>query len=170
MDKKITTSVVKGLVISLVLIVFSIVGQVLNLETETWYGWLTQLFFFGSIIASCIIYSNQNNNNVTFGNVFADGFKTTAVVTCITIAFTVLMFLIMPELKQKMIDLAATKAEAAGASDEIVEKQQEMFKSMFWVFVIGGVMVTYVFIGALASLIGAAVAKKKPLDPFQQPL
>lgn len=170
MDQKITTSVVKGLVISLVLIVLSIVGQVMSLDKQTWYGWLVQLFLFGSIIGSCIIYSNQNNNNVTFGNVFADGFKTTAVITCITIAFTVVMFLIMPELKQRMMDLAATKAEQAGASDEIIEKQQGMFKSMFWVFLVGGIMVTYVFVGALASLIGAAAAKKKPLDPFQQPL
>ena len=170
MNTKITTSVVKGLVISLVLIILSVIGQVMNLDTQTWYRWLSSLLLFGGIIASCIIFSNQQNNHVTFGNVFAEGFKTTAVITCITIVFTVLMFLIMPELKQRMMDLAASEAEKSGLSDEMLEKQQSMFKSMFWVFILGGIMVTYLFVGALASLVGAAAAKKKPLDPFQQPL
>jgi hypothetical protein len=30
-------------------------------------------------------------------------------------------------------------------------------------------MVTYLVIGVIASLIGAGVAKKRPIDPFQQP-
>ncbi len=169
MQNQITTPIVKGLIISLVLIFLSVTGQLLDFDTQSWYKWLSTLLLFGSIIASCIIYSNQNNHQVTFGNVFADGFKTTAIITCITLVFTVLFLLVMPEMKQRIFEAAATEAEKAGATDDMITTQQEMFKKMFWVFIIGGIMVTYVVIGAIASLIGAAVAKKSPIDPFQQP-
>jgi NADH:ubiquinone oxidoreductase subunit 6 (subunit J) len=168
MEKKVTSTVVKGLVISLFLIVLSVAAQLLNFDTESWYKWLSTLLLLGAIIYSCILYANQNNHNVTFGNVFADGFKTTAVITCITILFTVLLFLIMPEMKQRFFDIAAKEAEKAGATDDMVEKQQAIFKNMFWVFIIGGIMVTYLIVGAIASLIGAAAAKKNPPNPFQQ--
>lgn len=168
MEKKVTTPITKGVIIGLVLVVLSIASQLMNFDTESWFRWLSSLLLFGSLIASCIIYSNQHNNYVTFGNIFADGFKTTAVLTCVTLISTVLMFLIMPELKQRFFDLAASEAEKSGADDEMIEKQQELFKNMFWVFVIGGIMFTYIIIGAIASLIGAAIAKKKLVDPFQQ--
>lgn len=170
METKVTTPVVKGLIVSLILIVLSVAGQFLDFDQQSWYKWLSSFILFGGIIACCILYANQKNHNVTFGNVFADGFKTSAVITCITILFTVVLFLVMPELKQRIFEQAATQAEKAGAADDMVEKQQAMFKSMFWVFIIGGIMVTYLVIGAIASLIGAAVAKKQPRDPFQQPV
>ncbi len=169
MEAKVTSTIVKGVIISLVLIVISIAGQLTDLDQETWFKWLSSLLLFGSIIVSCILYANQNDNRVTFGNVFADGFKTTAVITCITIVFMVILFMVMPELKQRVFDQAIMQAEKQGQSDEMIEKSMDMVKKMFWVFMIGGIMVMYLFTGAIASLIGAAVANKKPVDPFQQP-
>ena len=169
MEKKVTSTLVKGVMISLVLIVISVVGQVMNMDTQSWYRWFSTLVLCGGVIASCIMYSNQNAHNVTFGNIFADGFKTTAVITCLTILFTVLLFLVMPELKQRFFDIAAREAEKSGAPDDMIEKQQELFKKMFWVFIIGGIMVTYLIVGVISSLIGAAAAKKNPQDPFTQP-
>jgi Protein of unknown function (DUF4199)/TgpA N-terminal domain/ATP synthase j chain len=169
MEPKVTSSIAKGVMISLVLLAISIAGQLLNLDTQSWFRWLSTLILLASIITSCIVYSNQNENNVTFGNIFAEGFKTTAVITCLTIVFTVIMFLLMPELKQRFFDIAAQEAEKSGASDDIIEKQQALVKKMFWVFIIGGIMVTYLIVGVISSLIGAAAAKKNPRDPFQQP-
>jgi len=170
MDKKVTTPVVKGLIISLVLLVINVAAQLLEFDTATWFRWVPILLLLGSIIGACIMFSNQQNNYVTFGNVFADGFKTTAVVTCLTILFTVILFMLMPELKERVFTLAASQAEKAGANDDVIEKQQALVKSMFWVFLVGGIMVSYLFIGVIASLIGAGVAKKRPIDPFQQPV
>ena len=170
METKVTSTVVKGIVISLVLITLSIVGQIADLDTQSWFKWLSVLLLFAAIIGSCILYANQNNHNVTFGNTFADGFKTTAVITCLTIVFIIVLFLVMPELKQRALDQAMLEVEKGGQSDEAMEKAAGFVKSMFFPFLIGGIMVTYLFIGALAALIGAAVAKKQPRDPFQQPL
>jgi hypothetical protein len=170
METKPTTPIVKGLIIALILIVLSFVGRLLHLETETWFTWVSNLLLIVCIIVSCVSYSNQLNHNVTFGNVFADGFKTTAVVTCITIVFTVLIMLIMPQLKQQIFDMAREKAEKSGASDEMLQKQQEIMQNMFWVFMIGGILIGTLIMGVIASLIGGAVAKKNPNtgNPFMQ--
>lgn len=170
MDKKVTSPVVKGVVISLVLTVLSIAAQLLEFDTASWYRWTSLLLLVAAIIGACILYSNQQNNYVTFGNVFAHGFKTTAVVTCLTILFTVILFMVMPELKERFFTLAAAEAEKSGATDEMIEKQQSLLTNMFWVFIIGGIMVTYLIVGVIASLIGAGVAKKKPVDPFLKPV
>ncbi len=169
METKVSTPIVKGVIISLVLVVLSVASQLLQFDTQSWFRWLSSLLLVGAIIGSCIVYSNQKNNFVTFGNVFADGFKTTAVITCLTILFTVLMFLVLPELKQRVFDVAVKESEKQGLSDDMIEKQMGFLKNMFWVFIVGGVMFTYLLIGVISSLIGAAVAKKNPVDPFQQP-
>ncbi|MGN6618924.1 MAG: DUF4199 domain-containing protein [Ilyomonas sp.] len=170
MQTKPSTPVVKGLIIALILIVVGFVGRLVHVDMESWFRWVSNLLLVIGIIVSCVTYSNQLNHNVTFGNVFADGFKTTAVVTCITIVFTVIIMMVMPEIKQQIFDAAKEQAEKGGASDEMIQKQQEMMKSMFWVFMIGGILLGYIVVGAIASVIGAAIAKKNPQanNPFVQ--
>src|SRR5690242_21521890 len=102
MQTKPSTPVVKGLIIALILIVVGFVGRLVHVDMESWFRWVSNLLLVIGIIVSCVTYSNQLNHNVTFGNVFADGFKTTAVVTCITIVFTVIIMMVMPEIKQQI--------------------------------------------------------------------
>jgi ABC-type Mn2+/Zn2+ transport system permease subunit len=170
MQTKPSTPVVKGLIIALILIVIGFIGRLIHVEREGWFSVVSYLLLAIGIIVSCVTYSNQLNHNVTFGNIFADGFKTTAVVTCITIVFTVILMMIMPEIKQQIFDAAREQAEKSGASDEIIQKQQQMMQSMFWVFMIGGILVVYLIVGAISSVLGAAIAKKNPQanNPFMQ--
>lgn len=170
METKPATPVVKGIIIALIMIVIGFIGRLLKLDTEGWFRWLTNGVLIISVIISCVAYSNQLFHNVTFGNVFADGFKTTAVITCITIVFTVILMLVMPQLKQQIFDIARQQAEKSGASDEVIQKQQEIMQKMFWVFIIGGILLGYILVGTIGSLIGAAVAKKNPNanNPFVQ--
>ena len=44
-----------------------------------------------------------------------------------------------------------------------------MTKKFFLPFALGGAILGTGFLGAIASLIGAAVAKKNPIDPFSNP-
>lgn len=170
MEKKVTSTTAKGLLISLVLIVLSTVARIANLDTESWFRWLSMFLLGVGIVSSCVIYSNQSNHDITFGNIFSHGFKTAAVVTCITILFSILLFLIMPELKQRFFEIAAKQAEQSGATEEMVQKQQGFLKQLFWALIIGGIMLTYLFVGVVASLIGAAVARKNPHTPFGEPV
>ena len=90
METKITSPAIKGIMLSLILIVFSLIVQFMNMSQNKGLSAIGIILFFGGILWSCIFYSKQMNANVTFGNVFTDGFKTSAAVAAIMIVFTVI--------------------------------------------------------------------------------
>jgi len=168
MEKKVTTSLTTGVIISLVIIVISIIGYITHLDQQTWFKWLSVLIFFAGVIYACTSYANQLNGNVTFGNTFAFGFKTTAVVTCLVLVFSVIFISIFPDIKEKAMDTARKQMEEKNQlSAEQIENGIAFAKKSFMVFLILGIILLYLFFGAIASLIGAAVAKKNPQSPFE---
>src|SRR5688572_16455546 len=90
MEKKVTTPVVKGIIISLILIVFQVAVYFAGQATNQGLSSIQYLLLIGGIIWACISFAKQMDHNVTFGNVFAHGFKTNAVVTVITIIYSIL--------------------------------------------------------------------------------
>jgi hypothetical protein len=170
MEKKVTTPAVKGVIISLILIVFSLVIMFLNLTPNKGLGSLQFIIFVAGIIWSAILYAKQMNANVTYGNVFAHAFKVTAAVTAIMVVYTVISLkFISPEQLQRGIEEARTNMEAKNMSDEQIEKAISITRKFAVPFSMAGVLLVFMFIGLIASLIGAAVAKKNPHDPFVQP-
>ena len=79
MEKQITSHIVKGSILGAISILFSIIIYVFNLYTVKELNWVSYAIIIGGIIYGNILYANQNGNNVSFGNIFAHGFKTTAV-------------------------------------------------------------------------------------------
>src|SRR5882724_7065927 len=106
MEKKITSPVTVGVVISLILIVLSIVMYFANLYTQTWAQYIGLIILVGGILWSVINHGRERNHEVTFGNLFSFGFKVAAVATCIVVLYTVLSGYIFPEAKQKIIEMA----------------------------------------------------------------
>ena len=90
MEKQITSHIVKGAILGGISILFSIIIYVFNLYTTQWLSWLSYAILIGGIIYGNVLFANQNDNNVTFGNIFAHGFKTTAVIIVITVLYTIL--------------------------------------------------------------------------------
>ncbi len=164
MEQKVTTSVMKGVILALVLIALSLVFYFTDLYKQKWTGWLQYAIFGGGIIWACINYAQQKEGNVTFGNTFAHGFKTSAATTSIIIIYTFVSFkFIMPE----VIDYALEEArkgmvEKQNLTTEQMEQALSMTKKFFVPFAIGAVIIAYLFFGAIFSLIGAAIAKKNP--------
>ena len=168
MEKKVTSHIVKGLVISLVILVVTLTAHFTDQSQETWAKWIPNILLFAGIIWACINYGNQMNNNVTFGNVFAHGFKVSAVVTVFTIIFSIVFILLMPEVKEKAFETAREQMEKGGQmSDSQIDQAIAMTQRLFYVFLIGGIILMYLIIGCIASLIGAALAKKEPRTPFE---
>ena len=168
METKVTTPVIKGLIISMILIVIGLAiyfsGQVANKSL----GYLQYLILFAGILWGCINYAKQLDGNVSFGNVFAHGFKITAVVTVILVLYTLLALTVLfPEMKDKLIEQAELEMEKQSMSDSQREQAIMMMKNYMMPFAIAGILFFFMVIGLIASLIGAAAAKKKPLDPFQ---
>jgi len=171
METPITTHIVKGLILSAISIVFSIVMYVFNLFEYSWLSWINTAIVMGGLIYGNILFANQSNNNVTFGNLFAHGFKTTAVIIVITTAYTVLSFKVFfPDMIDTILEISRKKMlENPKMTDEMIEQAISMTKKFFIPFAIGGTILGIGFTGALASLIGAGVAKKNPVDPFSNP-
>ena len=168
MENTVTSHIVKGAILSAISIVFSVIVYVFNLYEMSWLSWINYAIFLGGLIYGAILYANQNNNNVTFGNVFAHGFKTTAVVIVITVLFTILSTkLLFPDMVDKIVDLTRKQMEKnPQMTDEMIEQAVTMTKKFFLPFAIGGAIIGTGVIGAIGSLIGAAAAKKNT-NPFQ---
>jgi len=167
----VTTHIVKGLILSAFSIVFSVVMYVFNLFEYSWLTWVSTVVVMGGIIYGNILYANQNNNNVTFGNLFAHGFKTTAVLIVITTAYTLLAFKVLfPDMVDMILEISRKQMlENPKMTDEMIDQAISMTKKFFIPFAIGGTILGTGFTGDIASLIGAGVAKKNPLDPFSNP-
>ena len=119
------------------------------------------------LIWACISYGSQMANNVTFGSVFGHGFKTSVVIACITVVFTVIsLTLIFPDTKEIALDQARKQMEEQGKPEQVIDQGMEIARKGFMTFAILGVVVFTLLVGAIASLIGAAVTKKNPVTPF----
>jgi hypothetical protein len=168
-ERKPTSHIMKGLIISLILIVISIVGNFLGPKQAQTAGYCSYAILFIGIIWACINYGKQMNARVTFGNVFGHGFKTSAVITVIVVIFSVIFFLIFPDIKDKALDMAREEMEKGGKmTDEQISTAMNFVQKSFMIFVVGGTVFFYLFIGVIASLIGAGVTKKEPPTPFER--
>ena len=168
MEQKVTSPTTKGLIIALALVVLSLIVQFTGSEQTIWGRWLGIVILCAGVIWACISYGQQMNGNVTFGNVFAHGFKTSAVVTVLSILFMVIILLVMPDIKEKGMEAARAEMEKnPNMTESQIEQGVAMASKFFYVFLIAGILFGYLIIGLIASLIGAGVTKKTPKTPFE---
>lgn len=170
METKPTSPAIKGLLISLVLIVFGLVLYFSGLGKQQNVQFLQYVILGGGIIWACIDYAKKLEGNVTFGNTFAHGFKVTAAITAIIAVYTfIALKFIMPEMLDYTLEQARKgMAENKQMNAEQIDQALEMTKKFFIPFAIAGVIVAFLIFGVIFSLIGAAVAKKNPnYNPLQ---
>ena len=168
MEEKVTSHIIKGVILSIISIVFSVIVYVFNLYEMQSLTYLNYAIFLGGLIYGAILYSNENKNQVTFGNVFAHGFKTTAVIIVITVFYTVIAFkFLFPDMMELMLTISRKQMlKDPKLTDEMIEQAMSMSRKYFLPFVIGFSIIGTGFLGLIGSLIGAAVAKKNT-NPFE---
>ena len=87
----------------------------------------------------------------------------------LSILYLLLFPVIHPEFKEKSIQIARQELENNDKMQESqIESAIELMNKFFWVFAIGGSLLSNLIVGAIGSLIGAAVTKKRGTNPFQQ--
>ncbi|HSK12645.1 MAG TPA: DUF4199 domain-containing protein, partial [Phnomibacter sp.] len=135
METKQMTPVNKGLILALILIAYSIIIYIAipDMEKQQNLSWVSSVLLIAGIVWACFTYARDMNHNVTFGNVFAHGFKITAVITSLFVVYTILSFtIIFPEIKDKALEAAAQKMEEQGnLSDTQIDQALEFTKKFF---------------------------------------
>ena len=168
-ENKIMSPQIKGLLIALIVIILGIAGYFTNLGFSTWYNWVVNAIMLAAIIIACVHFANQKQGYVTFGNVFLHGFKITAVVAIIVLVYTLLAFTVLfPDMKEKIFEMQQAQMEKKGIDDDKIEQGMTIMKKYFMIFLVIGVIFGTLVWGSIASLIGAAVAKKKKISPLDQ--
>ncbi len=152
-----------ALIGSLIIIVLAFIQYFAEISSQNMlFRWLPTLILAGTIIWGCINYSKINDADVTFGEVFGNGFRITAIMTLIAIGFMVLFVTLFPDYKERLIEesMQAAAQQGRGGSQEDAEKALEMVSKNFMLFMVAGGLFMYLLIGVVCSLVGAAVAKK----------
>ncbi|MEI6583739.1 MAG: DUF4199 domain-containing protein [Chitinophagia bacterium] len=169
MEQKITPPWTIALVTSLVCIVINMIIFVSNQLMNKSLSYITLIIVVGAIIGGCIYYAKQMNGQVTYGNVFAHGFKITAGIAALMSIYTIISVkFIYPEIIEMTVDAARAEMEKKG---KVPTDQMDMalgfLRKFFLPSAIAGSLFGTALIGAIASLIGAGLAKKNPISPFE---
>ena len=169
MEQKITPPWTIALITSLICIVINLVMYVSNQLTNKSLGYIQMVLVIGVIIWACINYAKQMNGQVTFGNVFAHGFKITAGIAALMSIYTIISVkFIYPEIIEMTIDVARAEMEKKGnVPTDQMDIGLGFLRKFFLPSAIAGSRFGTALIGALASLVGAGVAKKNPISPFE---
>lgn len=171
METKVTSHVIKGLFLALLIIIISLVGQFTKVYLEKWYSWIGIIVFPVGILLSTYYYGIQMNGNVTFGNLFVNGFKTTAVATCIIFIYTVLtVYVLFPEIVDEIMDKSLDDARKQGKATEAqLQQGMEIGHKIVKIMLLAGSLIFNLILGVIGALIGAAIAKKNPEpSPFAE--
>jgi hypothetical protein len=161
-----------GLLIAAFMVVFSLIIHMMGQGNASSVGWLGNIVFIGALIYFINKYGKANNNTSSFGELFSYGFKITSIVTLIMIIFMVILFASNPEYKATMLEGVTTEMENQVDTGKITESQAEtmitQYDKNFILFTGGSALFMYLVMGAIGSLIGAAITKKEPKTPFDQ--
>lgn len=168
MEKKVTSSVMMAVVISLVLIITHLLVYFTGLWREMWAAYCGFALFFIAIIVVVIVHSKEMTTTPTFGNLFGFGFKTAAAVTCLMILYTVLFNVLMPEAKDQYLEfLREQTLKNPNATEEVADQTVKMVGNNFLLFSIIGTVFWYLILGCIGALVGAAAGDKKPRAEFE---
>ncbi|QES88263.1 DUF4199 domain-containing protein [Rhizosphaericola mali] len=170
MEKKVTSTITKGTIIAVILVLFYLVVQLCNLNQSKIVTFSSIFILLGGLVWSGNLFAKQNDHNVTFGNVFANSFRVNAMIVIIVLFWTIIsMKFIFPNQIDESINLARKSMEQQGVSDSQIDASLVMYKKNVIPLTMGGTILFYAILGAIGSLIAAAVVKKNPTssNPFQ---
>lgn len=136
---------------------------VFNLLTHQVLEWIPTLIFVALIIFSVASHAKAMQGNARFGDLFVVGFRTTAISTLIYILFLAIFIALVPAYKEAIMEMSRQRMEAQGSSltSDQINTALQMVSRFFVISVIGFGAIGNVVVGAISSLIGAAISKKK---------
>ena len=169
MERK-QTHIPYGFIIGLILVVINAVMVVtkMNLDpSKQFIGFIGYAVFLGGLIMNANAYSKANSQDVTFGQAFGSCFKASAIVAILVTAWALLSMFIFPNMVPDMLEMARQKMEEQGKlSGEQIDMAMEYTRKSFKILLIAGAVFGTLIMGAIFSLIAAAIAKKNPRPAY----
>lgn len=164
MEKKITSRITKGLIIVGLLIVIDLVLQKTyhNVVPEGVRYMPRLIIVFLGVLVSCIVYAKQVEEKLSFGEVFAHGFKTTAVIAFLMAMYTfIAVKFIYPPPDAAEMD-AAVKAIMANGNALYEEAKAQAIQAAKnrWIIYVSISIFASLIPGVLGALAGGAAGKK----------
>lgn len=157
-----------GIITGVIMIVIFVIYYVFGLYTDRKLGLLPIPIFMALIIYTQIKYAKSLDGDITYGNLFAAGFKATCAATAIYLVFLILFLWLVPDYKTNILEIQRQAMASKGLADAQIDAGIAFAKKSFNVFAIGGGLLVNIVLGLIASLIGAAIAKKNPRPQFEQ--
>jgi len=129
------------------------------------------VYILFTVLAACIAisanyFAKQMDGRVTFGNVFAEGFKTTSVVIVLSsiCVFISLKFL-FPGIIDNLVDAGTQQMKLSGADKEEIKTYIDSTKGYIVPLIIGIIIFSFGVVGAIGAVFGALVSNRKPVAP-----
>jgi Protein of unknown function (DUF4199) len=162
MENNIISSRSKGLMIAATLITLDLILQYRFSTVQEGSRYMARLVIsFVGVLAACILFTKQSGNR-HFGEVFAHGFKTTALVAFLMAVFTfIAVKYIYPPPTAAEMEAAVTALQQQGNMLATEARQQaEKAAANRWVVYVSLSIFAALIPGVLGALLGGAVARK----------
>ena len=162
MEKKISSHILKALVIAGLMMAWILVSGKLHIPLNGSLQFVPYIILVVGIIVSCFIFSQQMGGKLKFGDLFSHGFKTTALVALLMAVFTfITVQYINPPPSAAEIEDAIKSVQAQNnlmpneAREMVLEGEKRQ-----WIIFVSSAIFTSLISGLLGSLAGAAIAQK----------
>ncbi len=163
METAITNHKRKGFIIVAILIILDLLLKKSGIQVSDGQQYLPRLIIsFLGVVVSCLVFAKQSAGTMKFAEVFAHGFKTTAVIAFLMALYTFIAV--------KFIYAAPTLAEIEAGAKSIGQQgnvMPEEAKQMAiegaknrWVIYVSLSIFSSLIPGILGAVTGAALAKK----------
>lgn len=163
------THIPYGFISGMLVVICSLVIYLSGASFKPGVQYIAYIPFLIGVVMNAMAFSKANDGFVTFGNVFGSCFKASMIVTLVIIAWSITSAIAFPEMKAKALEIAREQMMKNNKmTDESVDKAIELTKKYWTAFLIAGALFGSLFYGALFSLVGALIAKKKGQQPFAQ--
>ncbi|MCK5029063.1 MAG: DUF4199 domain-containing protein [Bacteroidales bacterium] len=159
-----------GLIVGLVIIIYSVLLYVLELNLIQALGYVVYAILIAGFILGTKAFRDTNlNGNISYGKAFGYSIVILLIASIIYSIYSYLLITVIdPDMVDKIIALGEEKMLKQGMTDDQIEMAQSMQKR-FMSPVFMGIMsfIGTMFIGTILALITSAVVKKEG-DPYQE--
>ncbi len=159
-----------GLIVGIVLIIYSLLMYFLGLSLEKWVGYLSYLLILGGIIYSTIQYrDNILGGSITYGKALGFGTLVILFAAIVSAVYAYLFYAyIDPEMINKILEMTEEEMVNKGVSDEQIEMALEMQSKFMkpWLMALFSIP-SLTFMGFIFSLFTSIFLKKEvESNPF----